>query len=432
LARAQDPAGALRGALDAIREGVSPGGYGDQGPALMQALGRAAAEGRPLFLPPGRYEVSGVDLPAQTHLIGVPGQTFLAFAGGPFMLRTSGAASLRLEGLVVDGVSRPLDPAIAGLLDADTVEDLVIDDCLFRASGADAVTLRSTRGRVERSRFEDVGHAGIHLIESRGMAVLDNVVASCGDTGILVARYDEGPDDTIVRGNRVTAIRADSGGTGQNGNGINLDKANGVIIAGNRIADCAFSAIRCFSSDGVQVNGNIATGSGEVAIFVEFAFEGAMVANNIVDGAVGGISFANFMEHGGRLAVCAGNIVRNIVGGPRYADGTPQIGIGIGAEADMAIDGNLIENAVWGLSLGWGPYLRDVSATSNVIRDTDIGIAVSVVEGGGPALVADNLISGARESAIVGTRWEEVAVADLTTDADDFPQLTIEGNRVEG
>jgi uncharacterized secreted repeat protein (TIGR03808 family) len=398
----------------------------------MLALGRATAEDRPLFLPSGRYEVSGVELPARTHLIGVPGQSVLAFAGGPFMLRARGAAMLRLEGLVFDGESRPLDPAIDGLLDAEVVgEDVVIDDCLFRASAADAVTLRSARGRVERSRFEDIGHAGIHLIESRGMSVLDNVVTGCGDTGILVARYEEGPDDTIVRGNRVTAIRADSGGTGQNGNGINLDKANGVIIADNRINDCAFSAIRCFSSDNPQVTGNVATGSGEVGIFVEFAFEGAVVANNIVDGAVGGISFANFMEHGGRLAVCAGNIVRNIVGGPRYADGTPQVGIGIGAEADIAINGNTIENAVWGLSLGWGPYLRDVSATGNVVRDTDIGIAVSVVEGGGPALVAGNLISGARQGAIVGTRWEEIAVEDLATNANEFPQLEIEGNRVE-
>jgi uncharacterized secreted repeat protein (TIGR03808 family) len=122
--------------------------------------------------------------------------------------------------------------------------------------------------------------------------------------------------------------------------------------------------------------------------------------------------------------------VRNIVGGPRYADGNPQIGIGIGAEADMAITGNLVENAVWGIMLGWGPYLRDVNATGNTIRQTRIGIAVSVAEGAGAALISDNLIADAAEGAIVGMRWEERATDDLlVTGADAFAHVTISGNR---
>ena len=91
------------------------------------------------------------------------------------------------------------------------------------------------------------------------MRASGNVVADCGNTGILVSRDEEGEDGTIVTQNRVSHIRADSGGTGQNGNGINLDKANGVIVADNRVDDCAFSAIRCFSSDAIAVTGNIAT-----------------------------------------------------------------------------------------------------------------------------------------------------------------------------
>ena len=66
-----------------------------------------------------------------------------------------------------------------------------------------------------------------------------------------------------------------------------------------------------------------------MALYVEFAFEGAIVANNLIDGGNGGISFANFIEHGGRLGVCSGNIVRNIRGGPTYPDGNLQIGAGI-------------------------------------------------------------------------------------------------------
>jgi uncharacterized secreted repeat protein (TIGR03808 family) len=310
------------------------------------------------------------------------------------------------------------------------VDDLVLDDCVVMASAAAGFSLRDCAGRVERCRVSGARTIGLHLSQSRAMAVTDNVVAECGDTGILVERDEESADDAIVRGNRVTAIRADSGGTGQYGNGINIARANGVIIAGNRIDGCAFSAIRCFSSDNVQVSGNVATRSGEMALYVEFAFEGAVVSDNLIDGANGGISFANFMEHGGRLAVCSGNVVRNITGGPRYADGNLQTGAGIGAEADVAVTGNVIEDAQWGLQLGWGPYLRDVTATGNVIRRTRIGIGVSVVEGAGPAVIANNLISGAERGAILGMRWEEAATGDLAeSGAEDWPHLRIEGNR---
>jgi hypothetical protein len=54
-----------------------------------------------------------------------------------------------------------------------------------------------------------------------------------------------------------------------------------------------------------------------------------------------------------------------------------------------------------------------------------------VVEGAGPALIADNLISGAGRGAIVGMRWDEVATGDLAVaGAESHPQLTIQGNRV--
>ena len=430
------PAGAqavldgMRGSLDATHEGLVPGSDADQSVALARALAKTEASGQALFLPPGRYRIAAVDLPPQAHLVGMPGRSHLVFRGGPFMLRARGAALLRLEGLTLDGGYLPLDPDISGILDVHTADMLVLDDCELRASAASAAVLRACAGRIERCRITEARSIGVHLAQSRGMSVSGNIVADCGDTGILVARDEAGPDDTMVQGNRVTGIRADSGGTGQYGNGINVAQANGVIVAGNRIDGCAFSAIRCFSSDDVHVAGNVATRSGEMALYVEFAFEGAIVADNLIDGASGGISFANFLEHGGRLGTCSGNVVRNISGGFRYPDGNLQLGAGISAEADIAVTGNVVEDAVWGLQLGWGPYLRDLTATGNVIRRTRIGIGVSVVEGAGPTIIANNLISGAEQGAILGMRWDDVATGDLAeAGAEEWPHLTIEGNR---
>ena len=189
--------------------------------------------------------------------------------------------------------------------------------------------------------------------------------------------------------------RAKDGGTGENGNGINVFRADGVIVANNRITDCAFTAVRANSASNVQIIGNNCRDCGEVGIYSEFAFAGALIANNIVDRAATGISVANFSE-GGRMAVVAGNIVRNLVATGPYQPDAPGFGVGISVEADVAATGNIVDGApLYGMMLGWGPYLRDVAATGNVIRRAPIGIAVSVVEGSGSAVISDNLIAGA-------------------------------------
>ena len=123
---------------------------------------------------------------------------------------------------------------------------------------------------------------------------------------------------------------------------------------------------------------------GEVALYAEFGFEGALIANNVVDGAALGVAVTNFNE-GGRLAVVQGNMIRNLVAfRAAGADPNDVAGIGIGVEADTAVTGNVVENApTVGILLGWGRYMRDVAATGNVVRASGVGIAVSVAAGAG-------------------------------------------------
>ena len=106
-------------------------------------------------------------------------------------------------------------------------------------------------------------------------------------------------------------------------------------------------------------------------------------------------------------------------------------GIGIAVEADTTIVGNVIEKAPrYGLMLGWGPFLRTVVATGNVVRDAKEGFAVSMVEGAGSALIADNVIDGA-ERAVVGYRWREAATGDLAAnEGTRRGHLTVERNMV--
>src|SRR5690606_6096702 len=277
--------------------------------------------------------------------------------------------------------------------------DIAIERCHFIDSSV-GLAITDAGATIRDCRFERMADAAIHAMNSRGLVIAGNHIDGCGNAGIRIWRDANGPDGSIVSGNTIANIEWRGGGNGQNGNGINIFLADEVIVADNRIADCAFTAVRLNSTHNCQVSGNICLRSGEVAIFSEFAFSGSVIANNIIDGAAQGISMAN-LDSGGRLATCTGNIVRNIAPFSRVnPDTTP---VGIFAEADAVIANNAIDTVPGlGICAGWGPYLRNVSVTGNVVRDVEIGIGVSIAEGAGKALVAGNHISEARRAAIAG------------------------------
>lgn len=420
----------LRGAIDASGRGLRPGLPNDQGALLQALLNEAADANRPVFLPPGRYVVSNVVLPSPTRLLGIAGATELIFAGGGHLLSGDNAEIVELNGLVIDGNGLSLADYVEAPVHLSGCASVTIENCTIAGSSKFGIAIDRCGGRVERNRVIQARAAGIRAVESKGLSITGNTVRDCGNGGILVWRWSEGEDGTIVSGNRIAGIHAENGGTGENGNGINIFRAHGVIVNANQIADCAFSAVRANSANNVQITDNTCRDLGEVAIYAEFAFSGALIANNIIDGAATGISVANFNE-GGRIAVVANNIIRNLTGNGPYPPYAPGFGIGIAVEADVSISGNVIDGApLFGMMLGWGPYLRDVAANGNVIRGAPVGIAVSVVEGAGTAMIGDNLISGAEERRILGLRWAERVPGDLAgSDAEAFPHLTIARNR---
>ncbi|WP_181707727.1 TIGR03808 family TAT-translocated repetitive protein [Chthonobacter rhizosphaerae] len=426
----------LRGSFLEADSALRPGAVDDQSAVLQAAIDRAVRDDRPLFLAPGRYQVSNITLPDGLTLVGVPGRTRLVYGGGGHLIEAVHARGVGLDGIVLDGANRPLGDYATGLVQFTDVADVALDEVEVIGSARMGVTLERVSGRVSRCRLTGARQAGLWSVDATGLSIMDNTVSDCGDGGILVHRWEAGEDGTIVTANRVERIGAKSGGTGQNGNGINVFRAAGVIVTNNRVTDCAFSAIRSNAGSNVQITGNSCLRSGETAIYSEFGFEGAMVAHNVVDGAAIGVSIANFNE-GGRLAVVTGNLIRNLRNGAPYPDEYGfNFGIGISVEADTAVTGNVIDGAPSvGILMGWGPYLRDVSATGNVIRKSRIGVAVSVVEGAGASVITDNLMSEVAEGGVRGMRWAEAVTEDLATGdmlASGLlaPHLTVRGNRV--
>jgi uncharacterized secreted repeat protein (TIGR03808 family) len=309
------------------------------------------------------------------------------------------------------------------------VDEVLIDNCEISGSRKHALQLERCGGRIERSKVSGAAQSGIYAVESTGLSVTGNEVFDCGNGGILIHRWKKAADDSVVSGNRVYRIKANDGGTGENGNGINLFRADNVMVMNNHISDCAFTAIRANAASDVQISGNQCRRSGETAIYVEFEFEGAVVSGNMIDGAANGISIANF-DKGGRLASVIGNVVRNLtLKGPYQHE--LGFGIGIAAEADTLISGNVIEGAPrWGMQLGWGPYLRNLVVTGNVVRASKIGCVVSVVDGIGTTVITDNVFQDTPEGAVLGFKWDKKVSGELATGAGGYPQLTIERNRV--
>jgi uncharacterized secreted repeat protein (TIGR03808 family) len=420
----------LRGSIDATELGVVPNSADDQTALFQKALNRAAEKGRALFLPAGSYPVANLRFPSGTLVVGIPGRTRLIYQGGGGLLASAkGVSNIGLNGITFDGANRSIGDHTEGLLHFIGVRHLTLENCEVTGSSRTGLLLDRCSGRVSDCQISGAAEAGIRSNEADGLALTGNVVTDCANGGIWVHRWSEGEDGTLVTGNRIERIGAKYGGTGQFGNGINVFRAHGVVISGNRVADCAFSAIRSNTGSNVQITGNSCLRSGEVAIYSEFAFQGALIANNLIDGGTTGISIANFLD-GGRLAICSGNLIRNLTDVGPYPAEVAGFGIGIAAEADTTVTGNVIEGAPkYGLLLGWGPYLRNVVASQNILRDCGVGIAVSVVEGSGSAVITGNILQGSRNGAIRGYRWLDQTTGELNGST-DWSHLSVNGNQI--
>jgi uncharacterized secreted repeat protein (TIGR03808 family) len=415
--------------LDATQFGVHPNAPDDQTVKLQRAIDSAAQTRVPLTLAPGRYRVGGLRLQAGAQIAGVRGATRLVFTQGPSLVASEHAETVSLTGLVLDGGGKPL-PQGRGLVRLSDVRGLRITDCDVRDAGGNAIALDRCDGIVTQTTITNAADNALFCNDSRGLILSANTIRGSGNGGIRAWQSVKRHDGTLIADNHIEDTAARGGGDGQNGNAINVFRAAGVIVRNNMIRKAAFTAVRGNAASDIQITGNHCEALGEVAIYAEFDFEGAVIANNVVDSAAVGVAVTNF-NNGGRLAVVQGNLIRNLK--PQRPQGGPDAaGLGIGVEADTAVTGNVIENAPsMGISVGYGKYLRDVTVSGNIVRETGIGIGVSVTTGAGRAAITGNTISGAKLGAIVGMDRDKAATGELAKEgaATPYPQLTIANNQ---
>jgi uncharacterized secreted repeat protein (TIGR03808 family) len=379
-------------------------------------------------LPPGRFRAASLKLKPGSRIIGASRMTVLEFADKDDFILADGADGVVLEGLVIDGAYQALkQDEDSGLVALANCKGIRLRDLEVTRSSANGIVVHGCSGSIADCTVTNVMQSAIRSVDAAGLEIVHNAVADCANNGIQVWRSEPGEDGSIVSANRIARIRADGGGTGQNGNGVNVFRAGGVLVSGNRINDCAYSAVRGNAASGIQILANNCARLGEVALYAEFGFEGALIANNLVDTAATGISVTNFND-GGRLSVVQGNLIRRLF--RREQEPEDKRGHGITVEADTVVTGNVVEGApTAGLAIGWGAYMREVVATSNIIRLSRVGILVSSDPGAGACLLANNMISGSRDGAIRGMDGAgEPTGPELAHGAHDGALLTIVGN----
>jgi uncharacterized secreted repeat protein (TIGR03808 family) len=416
---------------DASHLGVRPNSPDDQTTALQRAIDECAKAGTPLALPPGTYRTGLLQLPTGAQLIGTRGASRLVFSGGASLLGSAGAEHLGLSGITFDGGGLPLAER-RGLLHIVAGRDLRITDCDIASSGASGIWLENSDGIISGNRLTKIALTGIISFDALGLTISQNTIVDTNNNGIEILRTALGDDGTLVTGNRIENIRAGRGGSGQYGNAINAFRAGNVVVNGNRIRNCDFSAVRGNSASNINITGNSVSDVREVALYSEFAFEGAVIANNTVDGAAIGVSVCNFMQ-GGRLCTVQGNVIRNMkVKRPVGTDPGDLAGVGIYVEADTSVTGNVVERAPnFGIVAGWGRYMRDVAISGNVVREAPVGIGITTVSGAGTAVLSGNMISGATRGAIVGMDHSRIVTKDLSLDpSTQVAQVALSGNVV--
>lgn len=395
---------------------------------LSARLRAAITTGAAVSLPAGEISVNGLDLPDGATLKGVPGRTILKLSGAGPLLSAHLARRITLEGLVLDGAAGFIGRD-KGLLDFSDVAELSIHGCVIRHSTGHGVSLTRCGGVFAENEISHADDAGFHSLDGLGLNIEGNHIRDCADNGVVLRASAAGRyEGARVRNNSVEDVRNRSGGNGPYGNGVLVWGASGISVARNRIARCAYSAVRNNAGHSVSVLGNDCRDLGEKAMYAEFGAKNATFRDNHIENAGAGIAVAN-ADHGTDGALVSGNTIIGMKPNRPDADFGPDMLwlTGILVEKNAVVSGNHIVGPGWiGVALGgWRENLR---AEANDISDVDYGVVFATGEGTGEAAIVDNRIR-ARKAGVIASAGMNFFPEDLTKPgAKVYPRITLKGN----
>jgi uncharacterized secreted repeat protein (TIGR03808 family) len=247
---------------------------------LEDLVEKAIQAGGGLVLPAGDFVTETVSIARGVTITGAGGRSRIFSATGRPIFHIATDEPVSIAGVSFDGGSKSGEHP---LILAENSPMLSISGCSFANTPESALQLERSGGRIAGNHFRYIGRTAIFSRDAKGLVIAENDISDIGNNAIQVWTSKPAEDGTIVSNNRIARVDDIDGGTGQNGNGVIIFRAGNVIVEGNRISDCAFSGVRNNSGANCQIVNNSISRMGEVAIYCEFAFEGAVVSGNIID-----------------------------------------------------------------------------------------------------------------------------------------------------
>ncbi len=176
-------------------------------------------------------------------------------------------------------------------------------------------------GDVSNNVFTDIATTALVSFDALGLIVSRNTIKGTNDNGIEILRTAIGDDGSIVADNRIEDIKAGPGGSGQYGNAINAFRAGNVIVRGNRIRNCDFSAVRGNSASNIHITDNSVSNVREVALYSEFSLRGRCHRQQHRRRRGARRLRAAISTRAAASRVVQGNVIRNLL--PKRPVGTP-------------------------------------------------------------------------------------------------------------
>ena len=244
----------MRGPIDAIAYKATPGTSDIRSGKLQAMIDNAARDNAPVFLPPGNYRCLEPHIAGQYPHHWHPRR----FAARLWRRRPSDERRQGRAHRAFRPCSRRRQPLACRLCRRACCNLPASTKCSSTiAKSPAAANMRcnwsAAAGGSSAAEYQAPRKPAFILSSRPDLTITGNTVEDCGNGGILIHRWKKGEDGSIVTGNRITRIGANDGGTGQNGNGINIFRAGGVMVSGNQIADCAFTGVRANSASNVQI-----------------------------------------------------------------------------------------------------------------------------------------------------------------------------------
>ena len=232
--------------------GCSPGSADDQSRAFQRAIDETARNRTPLAIAPGSYRVGNLRASRQR----ADRRRARRDQAHPQRQRITDQRGRRgARHALRPGARRPAPPPARPARPPAHRERPPHQDRRLRNPGAGGTAIACTAvdGEIVDTLITDSADVAIHSFDARALLIARNTIAGAGNNGIQVWRGKPGDDGTIVTDNRIEAIENRSGGSGQYGNAVNVFRAANVIVRGNRIRNCAFTAVRGNAASNFQI-----------------------------------------------------------------------------------------------------------------------------------------------------------------------------------